>query len=179
MVMLVPLSFLAMTPLFIRMGLILGPLLIAALLFVLPGLLLGAVTPASMRLLSLLGADAMIGRAAGTIAWARWAALRHVLAGFYLLSTFSVTTIFIGTGLVLTCLASLAFHLAGNPQATHLPAWLAAIAGLLFAVGSARDLPPGVIFQQDLVLPAHRYAQGGQRREGAALLISIRCATAG
>ena len=151
MVMLVPLLFLAMTPLFIRMGLIFGPLLIAALLFVLPGLLLGAVTPASVRLLSLLGADAMIGRAAGTISMVGTLGCfaGTLLAGFYLLSTFSVITIFIGTGLVLTCLASLAFHLAGNPQATHLPAWLAASAGLLFAVGSARDLPPGVIFQQD------------------------------
>lgn len=151
MVMMVPLSFMAMTPLFVRLGLILGPMLITVLLFVLPGLLLGAVTPASVRLLSLLGADAMIGRAAGTISMVGTLGCfaGTLLSGFYLLSNFSVTTIFIGTGLVLTCLASLAFHLAGNPQATHLPAWLAAIAGLLFAVGSGRDLPPGVIYQQD------------------------------
>lgn len=149
--MLVPLVFAALSPFFVRLGLIAGPLIMAALLFVLPGLLMGAVTPASVRLLSLLGQDAHIGRAAGTISMvgSLGSFAGTLLAGFYLLSNFSVTTIFAGTGLVLTLLASLAFHLAGNPKATHLPAWLAAVAGLLFAFSTWQPLPPGVIHQQD------------------------------
>lgn len=53
-----------------KMDLIMGPVVISLLLFFLPGLVLAAITPVSIRMLSKAQADTHIGRAAGTVGMA-------------------------------------------------------------------------------------------------------------
>ncbi|MCE9519684.1 MAG: fused MFS/spermidine synthase, partial [Verrucomicrobia bacterium] len=95
-------------------GLISGPVIISLFLFALPGILLGAVSPASVRFYSLAGHDEHVGRAAGTISMlgSLGSFVGTFLSGFVLLSTFGVKTIFLGAGAILLLLALLAFWLA-------------------------------------------------------------------
>ena len=53
-----------------KMDLIMGPVVISLLLFFLPGLVLAAITPVSIRMLSMAQADTHIGRSAGTVGMA-------------------------------------------------------------------------------------------------------------
>jgi len=116
-------------------GLISGPVIISLLLFALPGILLGAVSPASVRFYSLSGHDEHVGRAAGTISMlgSLGSFAGTFLSGFVLLSAFGVKTIFLGAGAVLLLLALLAFWMARRP-----PRSLVAplVAGLLAAATS-------------------------------------------
>jgi spermidine synthase len=148
---LVPLTFSAMAPLLGDVGLIAGPLIISIILFIIPGVLLGAISPASVRLYSLLGKDEQVGFAAGMISMigSLGSFAGTVLSGFYLLSNFGVQGIFLGTGLVLIMLASVAFFLARNPPGTHVPAWLAGVAGLTFGASASETTLPGTLFRQN------------------------------
>ena len=65
--MFVPAVFVYAGPANAGLGHISGPLAISLILFALPGVLLGAISPASVRLYSLLGKDAHVGTAAGMI----------------------------------------------------------------------------------------------------------------
>ncbi|MFZ4594750.1 MAG: fused MFS/spermidine synthase, partial [Verrucomicrobiaceae bacterium] len=55
LILFVPAMHVLIAPSFERAGLISGPLMVSVLLLLLPGILLGAVSPASLRLYSLLG----------------------------------------------------------------------------------------------------------------------------
>jgi spermidine synthase len=97
----------------VSVGLISGPLVSSIILFALPGILLGAVSPIALRLYSLLGRDAHVGRAAGTISMlgSLGSFVGTFLSGFYLVANYSVKHIFIGSGILLLVLAALAFLL--------------------------------------------------------------------
>ena len=153
MTMLVPLAFAVAVPVIGYQGAVASPLVVASILFIIPGVLLGAVSPASVRLLSLLGNDAHVGRAAGTISMlgSLGSFVGTLLAGFYLLTNFGVKSIFIGTGLVLVSLASVAFSLARSQSGTHLPAWLAAAVGLIFGSATQAWKREGVIYEQESI----------------------------
>jgi spermidine synthase len=144
-------------------GLIMGPLIVSSLLLAVPGVLLGAVSPASVRLYSALQKDAHVGQAAGTISMlgSLGSFVGTFLSGFYLLSAFGVKAIFIGSGLLLILLASAAFYLARNKLMDHVPVW---ISGLLAAViGGSAELKAAenVLFQAESVYHRVQVTQTG------------------
>lgn len=95
-------------------GVIAGPVTISLILFTIPGILLGAVSPASVRFYSLLNGDANVGKSAGTISMlgSLGSFVGTFLCGFYLLSVFSINTIFMGMGALLLAMALIAFWMA-------------------------------------------------------------------
>ena len=130
-------------------GLISGPVTVSLLLFALPGILLGAVAPASVRFYSLQAHDAQVGHAAGTISMlgSLGSFAGTFLSGFVLLSAFGVKTIFLGAGAALLLLALLAFAMARKSprsQTAPLAAGLLAAASALLPDAAAE---PGVKFQ--------------------------------
>lgn len=134
----------------VNVGLISGPLVSSILLFALPGILLGAVSPIALRLYSLLGRDAHVGRAAGTISMlgSLGSFVGTFLSGFYLVANYSVKSIFIGSGLLLVVLAALAFLLnrrgLGQVVQVAISGGIAAIIGL-----TARDSALANVIHQE------------------------------
>lgn len=119
--MLIPSISLVLGPALSDAGLISGPLWASVFLLALPGVLLGAVSPASVRFYSLLNQDQHVGIAAGTISMlgSLGSFVGTFVTGFYLLSAFGVKAIFLGSGVVLLVLALLAFWMAGKSIKTH------------------------------------------------------------
>jgi predicted membrane-bound spermidine synthase len=112
-------------------GLITGPVMMSLFLFALPGVLLGAVSPAAVRFYSLAGHDEHVGRAAGTISMlgSLGSFFGTFLSGFVLLSAFGVKSIFLGAGAVLLLLALVAFWMARKPLRSQVaPVAVAALA---------------------------------------------------
>ena len=85
------------------MGLVAGPTLLSLLLFMVPGCLLGSVTPFTIRLLSMAGEDRHIGRAAGVIGMlgSLGSFVGTFASGFYLIPAFGARQIFVFTAVVL------------------------------------------------------------------------------
>lgn len=110
-------------------GIIAGPVIISILLFAVPGVLLGAISPAAVRFYSLTQKDTHVGAAAGTISMlgSLGSFVGTFLSGFVLLSHFGVRSIFLGTGSVLLLLAVLAFFLAHNSVRQQLPIWISGL----------------------------------------------------
>ncbi|MDI1313771.1 fused MFS/spermidine synthase [Prosthecobacter sp.] len=132
-------------------GVITGPLLISLVLFALPGVLLGAVSPASVRFYSLTQKDTHVGAAAGTISMlgSLGSFVGTFVSGFFLLSTFGVRGIFVGAGAVLLLLAVASFILARNAAKVQV-----LIAGLIAGVvGWTSEKPPliGLIHERESV----------------------------
>lgn len=131
-------------------GLVSGPVMISLLLFALPGILLGAVSPASVRFYSLAGHDEHVGIAAGTISMlgSLGSFVGTFLSGFVLLSSYGVREIFVGTGIVLLLLAAAAFYLARKSlKIQGTAAAVVVLCGLLnFASGSEAER--GVLYQK-------------------------------
>ncbi len=115
---------------FTSSGLIGGSVMVSLFLFALPGALLGAVSPASVRFYSLTLKDTHVGQAAGTVSMlgSLGSFVGTFLSGFVLLSHFGVRSIFIGCGVLLLLLAILAFLLGRHGLKT---------AGTVAAVGIA------------------------------------------
>lgn len=132
-------------------GLIAGPVMISLLLFAIPGVLLGAVSPAAVRFYSLTLKDTHVGAAAGTISMlgSLGSFVGTFLSGFFLLSTFGVRSIFFGTATLLLLLAIAAFLLAKNPLKQQAPVILSG----LFACSMSWMTQPapktGVIFEHE------------------------------
>ncbi len=149
--MFVPAIFALVGPAFKDMGVIAGPVLISSLLFALPGVLLGAVSPASLRLYSLLGRDAHVGFAAGTISMlgSLGSFVGTFLSGFYLVSHFSRTSIFVCTGVVLFLLAAAAFYLARHNARVQAPVWVGGIIAVLIGATSQEGQALDTVYQKD------------------------------
>ncbi|MEZ0389270.1 MAG: fused MFS/spermidine synthase, partial [Verrucomicrobium sp.] len=123
-----------LAPSFAKGGLISGPVFISILLFALPAVLLGAVSPASVRFYSMVNQDRQVGHAAGIISMlgSLGSFVGTFLCGFYLLSTFGVKSIFIGTGVLLLLLALIAFWMARKPATKQAgPVAVILVAGLI------------------------------------------------
>jgi predicted membrane-bound spermidine synthase len=132
-------------------GVITGPLLISLVLFALPGVLLGAVSPASVRFYSLTQKDTHVGAAAGTISMlgSLGSFVGTFVSGFFLLSTFGVRGIFVGAGAVLLLLSVASFILARNAAKMQV-----LVAGLIAGVvGWTSEKPPlkGLIHERESV----------------------------
>ena len=149
--MFVPAIFSLVAPSAKNMGLIAGPVFISLVLFALPGILLGAVSPASLRLYSLLGKDAHVGFAAGTISMlgSLGSFVGTFLSGFYLVSHYSRTSIFLCTGVLLFLLAVAAFYLARQNARMQLPVWIGGLIALLIGATTQENLGADVIHQQE------------------------------
>ena len=149
--MFVPLINHAIVPSFQSSGLIAGPLMVAVFLFLVPGVLLGAVSPASVRLYSLLGKDAHVGFAAGTISMlgSLGSFVGTLLSGFYLLSNFGVKSIFLGTGTMLLVLAGLAFVLARQPIKAQVPIFIASLLAGTMSLLTKEATAANVIYEHD------------------------------
>ncbi len=132
-------------------GLIFGPIMISILLFGTPGVLLGAISPASVRFYSLVNKDSHVGAAAGTISMlgSLGSFVGTFLSGFYLLSNFGVKAIFLGTAAVLLLLSAIAFFLAKNTWRQQLPVWMSGLFAAWFGF-TAQDKPAdNVIWRHD------------------------------
>lgn len=137
-------------------GLIAGPVIISLLLFAVPGVLLGAVSPASVRFFSLVQKDTHVGAAAGTISMlgSLGSFFGTFLSGFVLLGHFGVKSIFIGTASILLVLGAAAFFLARNTWQQQLPVWLGALFAAWFGCTTDDSWGKGVAWRHDS--PYHR-----------------------
>lgn len=119
--MLIPALNTALAPSLAKSGLISGPVCISVFLFALPAVLLGAVSPASVRFYSMVNQDTQVGHAAGIISMlgSLGSFVGTFVSGFFLLSAYGVTKIFIGTGTLLLVLALVAFWIARKKLKTH------------------------------------------------------------
>ena len=119
--MLIPALNSAFAPSFAKGGIISGPVLISVFLFAIPAVLLGAVSPASVRFYSMANQDTQVGHAAGMISMlgSLGSFVGTFVSGFFLLSAFGVTKIFISTGVLLLILALIAFRMAHKPAKTQ------------------------------------------------------------
>lgn len=138
-------------PTFAKSGLIDGPVLFSLFLLAFPGALLGAVSPAAVRLYSLTTSDSHIGGAAGTISMlgSLGSFVGTFVSGFFLLGNFGVRSIFIGTAVLLLALGIIAFLLTGRglgPTARAVSMGL--VAGLIGAL--VKPVPAvGVIYEEE------------------------------
>ncbi len=132
-------------------GLIAGPVMISLLLFAIPGILLGAVSPAAVRFYSLTLKDTHVGAAAGTISMlgSLGSFVGTFLSGFFLLSTFGVRSIFFGTAALLLVLAVAAFLLAKNTLKQQAPVILSGIFAFGMSWMTEPKPKPGVIFEHE------------------------------
>jgi spermidine synthase len=132
-------------------GLIAGPLVAACMLFAVPGVLLGAVSPTALRLYSLLQKDAHVGMAAGTISMlgSLGSFVGTFASGFYLLSHYSVRGIFLGAGLLLLLLAGAAFYLARYKLSHLLPVGLSGAIALGFGLSSGETVLANAVHQEE------------------------------
>jgi spermidine synthase len=134
-----------------NVGLIAGPLVSAVMLFALPGILLGAISPTALRLYSLLGKDAQVGRAAGMISMlgSLGSFVGTFLSGFYLLSHYGVRSIFIGSGILLLVLAGAAFYLARYKLSQLLPVGASGVIALISGLTAGESVLADVVHQEE------------------------------
>lgn len=132
-------------------GLIFGPVAISLLLFATPGVMLGAISPASVRFYSLVNKDSHVGAAAGTISMlgSLGSFVGTFLSGFYLLSNFGVKSIFIGTATVLLLLSALAFFLAKNTWKQQVPVWVSGLFAAYFGLTAKTEKADNVVWTHD------------------------------
>lgn len=138
-------------PQFAKGGLIDGPIMFSLFLLAVPGALLGAVSPAAVRIYSLTSSDSHIGGAAGTISMlgSLGSFVGTFASGFFLLGTFGVHSIFLGTALLLLALAIVAFLLKGIGRGSITK--IAVLAGTTGAISSLTTPTPakGVIYEHE------------------------------
>lgn len=149
------------------LGVISGPLVISLVLFALPGILLGAVSPASVRFYSLTQKDTHVGVAAGTISMlgSLGSFLGTFASGFFLLATFGVRSIFIGTGVVLLLLALASFLLARTVSKPVIPVLVAGlIAGIIGATSHNPELKGAVHERESVYHHISVFEEGPERR---------------
>jgi spermidine synthase len=147
--MLIPALNAFFAPTLAKSGLISGPVFISIFLFALPAVLLGAVSPASVRFYSLVNQDTQVGHAAGIISMlgSLGSFVGTFLSGFFLLSAFGVTQIFLGTGVLLLLLALIAFWMARKSVKTHGIAAAAAIIAAFIGLNAEAAADPNVIYR--------------------------------
>jgi len=137
---------------FLPAGLIFGPLLTSLVLLGLPGLMLGAISPFSVRLVSQLTGDTHIGASAGLISMmgSLGSFVGTLLGGYILLNLFDVRAIFFGASILLFALAILALSLHSRPPVAD-TARMAALMALFLAPALlfSPPVPSGVIYQQE------------------------------
>ncbi|MBE7493454.1 MAG: fused MFS/spermidine synthase [Verrucomicrobiaceae bacterium] len=134
-------------------GVISGPVMISLILFAVPGVLLGAVSPASVRFYSLADKDSHIGASAGTISMlgSLGSFVGTFFSGFYLLPSFGVKSIFIAAGMVLLMLGAAAFVMARNSLKQQAPILLSGLVAGFFGWKAEPQAMKDVIYEHESV----------------------------
>jgi len=132
-------------------SLIAGPVFASVIFFAVPGVLLGAVSPAAVRFYSLTRKDSAVGASAGIISMlgSLGSFVGTFLTGFVLISNFDVRSIFFGVALLLVLLALICFKLAGNAWKQITPILLAALFAAGIALSYRPILPQGVVYEEN------------------------------
>ena len=133
--------------------LIAGPLTMACVLFLVPGVLLGAVSPYSVKLLSVWRPDHAVGRSAGLISMtgALGSFAGTFATGFWLLSAFDLRFILAATGLFLFLLACGVWAAGGWKTST------AVNLGVLVLIGAALGLAEPLSATADTVFAKNTF----------------------
>lgn len=144
--------------------LIAGPVLISLLLFAVPGILLGAVSPAAIRFYSLTSQDTHVGASAGIISMlgSLGSFTGTFLSGFFLLSTFGVRSIFFGVAVLLVLLATACFVLARKSFKQQLPLLLTALFAAAVSQVDRPQLPPEVLHEEESFYHRIRVSETGE-----------------
>jgi spermidine synthase len=152
--------------------LITGPTMISMLLFAVPGVLLGAVSPAAVRFYSLTMKDTHVGGAAGTISMlgSLGSFVGTVLSGFVLLSAFGVRSIFTGTGVLLLILSVLSFLLAKNNFKQLLPILISGLFAGILGASSKPPSMPDAIYEEDSFYHRIEVSETGEGRNQRRIL---------
>jgi spermidine synthase len=134
------------------------------MLFALPAVLLGAVSPMALRLYSLVGRDSQVGMAAGTISMlgSLGSFVGTFASGFYLLSHYSVRSIFVGSGLLLLVLAGAAFYLGRYKLSEQLPAGLAGLIAAAVGLSATEKTLANAIHQEESFYHRITVVENGQ-----------------
>lgn len=121
-----------------------GPALAAGMFFALPGFLLGAVPPFCVRLVSLLSADRHVGISSGIVGTLSMlgSVAGTFATGFLLIPRLDLWTIFLGSGLVLACLAAAVYGIALRKPLNLVVSVVVLLFALLLAGWVARQNPP-------------------------------------
>ena len=154
---------------------ILGPLFLSSVMFLIPGILLGAVSPYAVKLLSVTRADHAVGRSAGLISMmgALGSFLGTFATGFFLLSAFDIRHIIVATGIVL-CLLALPFWLAGRSGGGIKAVGLLMIAPLActaISLGLPIASRPGTIFAKNTYYHLIRVVETRQAGQNLRMLM--------
>lgn len=115
-----------------RLSMTHGPLLVSPLLFFLPAVLLGSLSPFSIRLLYQAQQEHEVGSVSGLVFF--WSTLGSILgslaAGFWLIPEFGVSRIIIGVGAGLICLGAVGLAIFSSIRRDGLSAVILAVCGL-------------------------------------------------
>ena len=132
-------------------GLIQGPVLFSLFLLAVPGALLGAISPAAVRLYSLTWQDTHVGAAAGTVSMlgSLGSFIGTFLSGFVLLGHFGVRSIFYGTATVLLLLALLAFLLTRGAFGRAVPVLALGLGAAGLGSLASPGVAQGVIYERE------------------------------
>jgi spermidine synthase len=150
-----------------------GPVSAALLLFAIPGCLLGTVSPFAIKLLSLRTENTRVGTSAGTIGMVSTcgSVVGTFGAGFVLIPSLGIRTIFVVVGVTLAGVAALGYAGLLGTRLRSLPAATLVLLGgmLLSFVAESSEAPrePYVVFQKDTyyhqIRVERRQAYGGRR----------------
>ena len=149
----IPLLQSLITEMFSKANLIWGPVACSLILFALPGILLGAVSPFTMRLISLLDHDQRIGLSVGRIGmFATFGSVVGTfLTGFVLIPAMDVRTIFLLVGGIIAALALVQWILFRKNQGAGLAGLvlLPLCVGLLSGFFGNAQADQNVIFEKN------------------------------
>ena len=154
-------------------GVISGPVMISIILFAVPGILLGAISPASVRFYSLADKDSHVGASAGTISMlgSLGSFVGTFLSGFFLLSTFGVRGIFIGTGILLLSLSVASFIMARNTGRLVLPIILSGLVAGVVGWNSEPVSLKGLVYEHESFYHHIRVLEEGVKPDRLRLLM--------
>jgi spermidine synthase len=144
--------------------LIAGPVIIALLLFAVPAVLLGAVSPAAVRFYSLTSKDTHIGASAGVISMlgALGSFVGTFLSGFFLISTFGVRSIFFGSRPAAPNASHRRLHSGKKLLQTTTPHPIGRTARRCHRFGRLPTPPADVIYEEESYYHRIRVSESGQ-----------------
>ncbi len=145
------LGTLVLPPLSAALSISVGPLVSSAILFLLPALLLGTLSPYAVKLQSLNVPEQGVGRVAGTIFF--WSTLGSItgslLAGFVLIPNFGVDRILIANGIGLSLLGFVPLVILGVRRTRMSAALVALVLVLAAAWWASASVSGEVVYGKD------------------------------
>jgi len=135
----------------VQFSIVTGPIISSILLFLLPALLLGTLSPYAIKLQSLIVTDQGIGSISGKIFfWSTFGSISgSLLAGFVLIPRFGIDNIFIYTGIVLFILGLIPLLISGYSKKMLSVAALGIVLLTAITSVSAKQTNDAVIYNKD------------------------------